>query len=261
MAEPHGARPTGHRAAVLGYLDGEPIGREPLDRRLDAMRRSPRSAMLPAPGSAEDRQLARWLTQVILTEALCEAEAAARNLPLDPRRFARLDHQAAVEYGSINAAAFQGSPAVRALARDVTAQVSVAEEDLRRYWAATARPVPARWVLRHRLDGAPAHHLGPVGALDLPAALAGALLGAAPGDTVTAVDALGRHEAQVLEVLPAQEPGFERDAPRLRARLVAAARRRAFAHWLDTARAHRIRLVPGLEHPGDPRQPDNHHRH
>lgn len=261
MAERRGARGADHGSAVLGYLDGEPVGRQPLDRRLDAMRRGPRSAMLPAPGSAEDRQLARWLTQVILTEALCEAEAEARRLPLDPPRYVRLDHPAAVEYGSINAAAFQGSPAVRAVARDVTAGVGVTEEELRRYWTATARPVPLRWVLRHRLDGAPAHRLGPVGALDLPAALAGALLGAAPGDTVTATDALGRHEAHVLEVLPAREPRFERDGPRLRARLVAAARRRAFAYWLDSARAHRIRLVPGLEHPGDPRQPDNHHRH
>src|SRR5690348_2283450 len=120
MAELRGTRGADHASGVLGYLNGEPVGRQALDRRLDAMRRGPRAAMLPAPGSAEDRQLARWLTQVILTEALCEAEAAARKLPLDPRRYARLDHQAAVEYGSINAAAFQGSPAARAVARDVT---------------------------------------------------------------------------------------------------------------------------------------------
>lgn len=252
---------TEDRAAALGYLDGKPVTRDLLDRRLDAMRRGPRSAMLPAAGSPESRQLARWLTQVILTEALCEAEAAARELPLDPRRYARLDHQSAVEYGSITAAAYQGSPAVRAVAADVTAGVDVTEEELRRYWSATARPVPARWVLRHRLDGAPAHRLGPVSALDLPAALAGALQAASPGDTVTASDRLGRHEAHVLEVLPAQVPCFERDEPDLRTRLAAAARRRAFAHWLDAARAHRVRLVPGLEHPGDPRQPDNHHRH
>ncbi|GIH15376.1 DUF7158 domain-containing protein [Rugosimonospora africana] len=249
------------RAAVLGYLDGEPVPRDRLDRRLARMRQGSRSAMLPAVGSPEDRQLARWLTQVILTEALCEAEAAARDLPLDPRRYARLDHQAAVEYGSINAAAFQRSPAVRAVALDVTAGVGVVEAELRRYWAATARPVPARWVLRHRLDGGPAHRLGPAGALDLPAALAGALVGAAPGDTVRVTDRLGRHEAHVVEVLPAQELCFERDGPGLRTRLEAAARRRAFAHWLDAARADRVRLVPGLEHPGDPRQPDNHHRH
>jgi [acyl-carrier-protein] S-malonyltransferase len=43
--------------------------------------------------------------------------------------------------------------------------------------------------------------------------------------------------------------------------LLDAARRRAFARWLDDMRAKKVELVPGLEHPGDPRQPDNHHKH
>ena len=40
-----------------------------------------------------------------------------------------------------------------------------------------------------------------------------------------------------------------------------AARRRAFRHWLDQRRAALVWLAPGYEHPGDPRQPDNVHRH
>lgn len=40
-----------------------------------------------------------------------------------------------------------------------------------------------------------------------------------------------------------------------------AARRRAFRVWLDARRAEAVRLAPGYEHPGDPRQPDNTHRH
>ena len=40
-----------------------------------------------------------------------------------------------------------------------------------------------------------------------------------------------------------------------------AARRRAFRLWLDSRRAELVRLAPGYEHPGDPRQPDNTHRH
>lgn len=43
--------------------------------------------------------------------------------------------------------------------------------------------------------------------------------------------------------------------------LRAAARRRAFRVWLDARRAAQVRLAPGYEHPGDPRQPDNTHRH
>lgn len=40
-----------------------------------------------------------------------------------------------------------------------------------------------------------------------------------------------------------------------------AARRRAFRIWLEQRRAALVWLAPGYEHPGDPRQPDNVHRH
>lgn len=40
-----------------------------------------------------------------------------------------------------------------------------------------------------------------------------------------------------------------------------AAQRREFRMWLDVRRAALVRLAPGYEHPGDPRQPDNTHRH
>lgn len=40
-----------------------------------------------------------------------------------------------------------------------------------------------------------------------------------------------------------------------------AARRRAFRLWLAARRAELVWLAPGYEHPGDPRQPDNTHRH
>ncbi|MGU3497912.1 DUF7158 domain-containing protein [Mycobacterium sp. C31M] len=43
--------------------------------------------------------------------------------------------------------------------------------------------------------------------------------------------------------------------------LRAAARRRAFRQWLDARCAELVVLEPGYEHPGDPRQPDNTHRH
>lgn len=45
------------------------------------------------------------------------------------------------------------------------------------------------------------------------------------------------------------------------AHLLAAARRRVFRRWLDTQCAEIVHLAPGYEHPGDPRQPDNTHRH
>lgn len=53
----------------------------------------------------------------------------------------------------------------------------------------------------------------------------------------------GRHGSAVAEVLRG------------------AARRRAFRIWLEQRRAALVWLAPGYEHPGDPRQPDNTHKH
>jgi [acyl-carrier-protein] S-malonyltransferase len=53
-----------------------------------------------------------------------------------------------------------------------------------------------------------------------------------------------------------------RDAEQqVRTGLTGAARRRAFRVWLEQRRAAAVWLAPGYEHPGDPRQPDNTHRH
>ena len=170
-------RPSEAAGGPIGFVGGVPVARELLDRRIAGLRGGPLRAALPVPGSAEDRQLARWVTQVILTEALCEAEAA--RLGLEPVGGGPLDRLAAVELGSITASAYDGSPWVRAVFEHVTATVTV----------------PPSW-----------------------------------------------------------RPG--RATPAL-----AAARRLAFARWLDEKRAADVRLVSGLEHPGDPRQPDNHHKH
>lgn len=243
-------------AGVLGYLDGRPVPRTRLDRRVAALRGGPRSGVLPAPGSAEDRQLVRWIAQVILTELLCAAEAERRGLDLAAAPSARLDQRAAVEFGSITAAAFAGSAAVRAVYRAVTADVTVPAAELAAYRAATARP-PAGPLWRLS---------GPGGVFEaapatLPADLAGALQ-RATSDRVTVA-------GWTADRLPVGGPaaggagGTDRDDCRddCHVRLTAAARRAVFVRWLDRARADRLRLVPGLEHPGDPRQPDNHHRH
>ncbi|MCH9709074.1 MAG: malonyl CoA-ACP transacylase [Actinomycetia bacterium] len=49
--------------------------------------------------------------------------------------------------------------------------------------------------------------------------------------------------------------------PAIAAHLLAAARRREYRRWLDARCAEVVVLAPGYEHPGDPRQPDNTHRH
>lgn len=56
---------------------------------------------------------------------------------------------------------------------------------------------------------------------------------------------------------PTLDQAYDRIADKLRG----AARRRAFRLWLDTRCAAAVELAPGYEHPGDPRQPDNTHKH
>lgn len=56
-------------------------------------------------------------------------------------------------------------------------------------------------------------------------------------------------------------PELAEIAPAIAAMLRGAARRRAFRLWLDQRRAALVWLAPGYEHPGDPRQPDNTHKH
>ncbi|MFV1362656.1 malonyl CoA-ACP transacylase [Mycolicibacterium elephantis] len=52
-----------------------------------------------------------------------------------------------------------------------------------------------------------------------------------------------------------------RNTDAVAAHLRGVARRRAFRRWLDARCAAVVELAPGYEHPGDPRQPDNTHRH
>jgi [acyl-carrier-protein] S-malonyltransferase len=59
----------------------------------------------------------------------------------------------------------------------------------------------------------------------------------------------------------ARNPGRFADDADIAHHLRSAARRRAFRLWLDARRAALVELAPGYEHPGDPRQPDNTHRH
>jgi [acyl-carrier-protein] S-malonyltransferase len=60
-----------------------------------------------------------------------------------------------------------------------------------------------------------------------------------------------------------EQPPADPDVPvqRWHAELLDSARLEAFARWLNAAMHERIRLVHGLEHPGDSTQPDNLHRH
>ena len=57
------------------------------------------------------------------------------------------------------------------------------------------------------------------------------------------------------------EAAFDDAQAEIAQHLLGVARRREFRRWLDVRRAELVHLSPGYEHPGDPRQPDNTHKH
>lgn len=200
----------------VATVAGAPVPIEELDAAEARLRNGPRAAALPARETSEGRQLRRWLTQLLVTERVVAAEAAARGLsghhaPTEPQVLP--DLTARLEIGSV-AAAVLADPRARALYAEVTAAVEIGDDDVAAYHARN----PLRFAEpRPGIDGwrAPPHAAPPL--------------------------------AQVR--------------PAIAGHLLGAARRRAFRLWLDARRAELVELAAGYEHPGDPRQPDNTHRH
>ncbi|OMC38923.1 malonyl CoA-ACP transacylase [Mycobacterium sp. GA-1841] len=60
---------------------------------------------------------------------------------------------------------------------------------------------------------------------------------------------------------PPVTPSLEAVRDQIASHLRAAAGRQEFRRWLDGRCAAVVELAPGYEHPGDPRQPDNTHKH
>jgi [acyl-carrier-protein] S-malonyltransferase len=201
---------------LVATVAGAPVSVAEVDAAEARLRNGPGAGALPAGGTSEGRQLRRWLTQLIVTERVVAAEAAARGLTVRgaPTEAELLpDATARLELGSVTAAAL-ADPRARALFADVTAAIDVSADDVADYHARN----PMRFAALHR-ERAGWRVPAPVG------------------------PPLGEVRSAIAD------------------HLSGAARRRAFRVWLDARRAALVRLTPGYEHPGDPRQPDNTHRH
>jgi [acyl-carrier-protein] S-malonyltransferase len=203
-----------HDAATVA---GRGVSVADVDAREALLRDAVPAASLPRAGTSEGRQLRRWLTQLMVTERLIAAEAAAVGLTADgvPEEDELMpDLCARLEIGSVAAAAL-ADPLARAMFVHVTGGVQVpGDADV------------ADYHVRNPLRFAEPSYAGNgwrTATLDTPSL-----------DSVRAL---------IVE------------------HLRGAARRRAFRLWLDARRAELVRLAPGYEHPGDPRQPDNTHRH
>jgi [acyl-carrier-protein] S-malonyltransferase len=124
--------------------------------------------------------------------------------------------------------------------------------------------------LSRRGDAVPA---GAVKSLDVSTAIAvgsitaAALAGSEPVRRVAALVSsdvrIPRAQLDYAADVLGEQPPADPDVPveRWHAELLDSARLEAFARWLNAAMHERVRLVHGLEHPGDSTQPDNLHRH
>jgi [acyl-carrier-protein] S-malonyltransferase len=180
---------------VAATVDGTPVLVDEVDAREDRLRGSRLASSLPRRDTSEGRQLRRWLTQLLATERLVAAEAAARGLTADgaPSEDELLpDTTTRLEIGSI-AGSVLADPLARALFVHVTAAVDITDAQVREYFERNPRRFGSTAQIADHLRGA--------------------------------------------------------------------VRRRAFRLWLDARCAELVELAPGYEHPGDPRQPDNTHRH
>lgn len=220
------------KGPIAAEVAGEPVSVAEVDGREARLRAAPGAAALPARGTSEGRQLRRWLTQLLAAERLVTIEAARRGIterdapgPLDILP----DATSRVEIGSLAAALLDTMPLARALFADLAADARVPDEDIDDYYARNGH----RFAKPAWRDAAGWRVFDPDRRTD--------------GEL--ADRPLGRF-APLLRVRSLIE-----------AELRGAAGRQKFARWLDVARADLVRLRPGFEHPGDPSQPDNTHRH
>ncbi|GAA1304503.1 malonyl CoA-ACP transacylase [Planotetraspora silvatica] len=245
---------------IAAVVAGTPITVEEVERRVLRLREGRRGDLLPADGTTEGRQLRRWVTQVMVAERVVADEAARRGVVAAEEPPLPLDAVARLELGSVTAAVLAEDPLAQALYRDMTADVTVPEADVLRYYTANQdryRTRAARLVTHWR-DGRPVNggRWYAVSPGELPEPAGHAVFTAPEGSRV------GPFDGHVFTVGPLQgrEISFEKVAPAIRASLLAARRRRHFALWADVTCARAL-LMPGFEHPGDIGHPDHTHRH
>ena len=251
---------------AVAWVAGDPVDVSEVDVLEAVLRSGPVGPTLPRERTREGRQLRRWIVQVLVAERLVAVEATARGLDATdaPGLFDLApDRAAMLGLGSVAADLLTRSPLARKVFVAVTAQVTVPRETVAQFYERNPERfrAPEERVVTHAVDGGPARRrvlrrgqlAGPVEA---------AVFAAAAGDTIGPVrDPLGTHVVVVEEVRPARVRPLAEVRDEITAHLVAGARRRAFTAWLDRHAAADVALEPGFEHPGDPGQPDNTHRH
>jgi [acyl-carrier-protein] S-malonyltransferase len=123
-------------AEVAAWVGGRAIPVALIEERLAVLRSGPHAARLPHPGTAEWRNLRRWLVQAVTTEAVIDHEAAIRAIAADARDGSprSLTLPEALRVGGVTAAIIAAHPLARALRRHVVPDVAAPEDETFDYY-------------------------------------------------------------------------------------------------------------------------------
>ena len=244
---------------TAAWVDGVPVSAAAVSAERARLRSGPAAARLPRDGTADGRQLRRWITQRVVIRRLLDRECAARGL--DPATAPPLTPDAAL-LGTAAADVLTVSPGARAVFAAVTAAVAVPDDEVRALHDRDPPNRPERWTIRQAFsrDSPPAALPDTASDVD-PRTLLPAVRAAAGPDPELVRTELGWHLVARDGVIPAGPVPYAAVREELAAPLTDRARQTAFARWLDAALAARTRLAPGYEHPADPANPDATHRH
>jgi hypothetical protein len=275
-------------APHVATVGGRPISIERLEERIAEVRQGPRGRHLPPGSGSESVRFLRWIVQELVTEDVLVHEARAAGI---------IGPDAGPNPGAPDATAPKLSTAtVAVLADRVTASVTVPETDIRayyernldRYRLRAARRVrhillpdeaSAGLVIRRLAAGedlaslaravstdagsrTQGGDLGDIHRGEFAGPLEDAIFEAEPGAVIGPIGTEhGWHVARVEAVTPPSQVPYGEARPAIEAELLAAARAREFAAWLEARRSTLAVIEPGFEHPAHPLHGFPSHRH
>jgi hypothetical protein len=247
---------------------GRPIPVSRLDERIAELRRGPRGRHLPPDGTPGSADVRRWVARELVTEAVLLHEATTAGLAATGQPLSAMT-----------------GPMIAELVAQVTRSVAVPEAEIRGYYERNRdRYLRSEWrrilhVLRRDAASAarvarqlagtdsaaravPGAELRDLRRGELVGPFEDAVFRAAIGTVVGPLPSShGWHVARVEVVVAESVVPYEEARPAIEAEIMAAARERVFAAWLDERRRDVAVVEPEFDHPASPLHGCPSHRH
>jgi [acyl-carrier-protein] S-malonyltransferase len=125
------------QTSIAAWVGDRAITVALIEQRLAALRSGPYAARLPQPGTAEWRNLRRWLVQAVTTEAVIDHEAGVRGIVCEPADGPSrpLTLAEALRVGGVTAAIIAAYPLALALRQHIVPDAPVADEEAYSYFS------------------------------------------------------------------------------------------------------------------------------